>query len=60
MHVTVDTDKLEAYNLSIEQVRQALVNQNLELPGGRVDQGQRELVLRTLGRHRTDAASSTT
>jgi HAE1 family hydrophobic/amphiphilic exporter-1 len=50
INVYVDTDKLTSYNLSIEDVRQALVRQNLELPGGRVDQGDRELVLRTMGR----------
>lgn len=50
INVTVDADKLEAYNLSIDQVRQALGKQNLELPGGRVDQNSRELVLRTMGR----------
>ncbi len=50
INVCIDTDKLTSYNLSIEDVRQALIRQNLELPGGRVDQGQRELVLRTMGR----------
>ncbi len=50
INVCIDTDKLTSYNLSIEDVRQALVRQNLELPGGRVDQGDRELVLRTMGR----------
>jgi hydrophobic/amphiphilic exporter-1 (mainly G- bacteria), HAE1 family len=50
VNVTVDAAKLEAYGLSIEQVRLALVSQNLELPGGRVDQDSRELVLRTMGR----------
>src|SRR4051812_43897144 len=50
VQVTVDTAKLEAHNLSIEQVRQSLAAQNLELPGGRVDQGQYELILRTRGR----------
>ncbi|MCE9589081.1 MAG: efflux RND transporter permease subunit [Planctomycetes bacterium] len=50
INITVDTDKLEAYRLSIAQVRQALESQNLELPGGRVDQSSRELVLRTMGR----------
>ncbi|MDB5320972.1 MAG: mdtB 1 [Phycisphaerales bacterium] len=50
VQVTVDARKLEAYHLSIEQVRLALANQNLELPGGRVDQGQREPILRTMGR----------
>ncbi|MFM7740342.1 MAG: efflux RND transporter permease subunit, partial [Planctomycetota bacterium] len=41
---------LFAYQLSAEDVRQALLRQNLELPGGRVDQGPEELVLRTMGR----------
>ncbi|MBK7641891.1 MAG: efflux RND transporter permease subunit [Planctomycetes bacterium] len=50
IQVTVDTDMLDAYGLSIEDVRRALGNQNLELPGGRVDQDRRELVLRTMGR----------
>ena len=39
MNIMLDTDKLAAYNLSIEDVRLALVRQNLEVPGGRVDQG---------------------
>ncbi|MFO0983361.1 MAG: efflux RND transporter permease subunit [Planctomycetota bacterium] len=50
INVTVDAPRLEAFGLSIEAVRQALASQNLELPGGRVDQDQRELVLRTMGR----------
>src|SRR5262249_7580064 len=35
---------------SAEDVRLALVRQNLELPGGKVDGGPREEVLRTIGR----------
>lgn len=50
INVIVDATKLEAYSLSIEQVRQALLAQNIEIPGGRVDQPGRELVLRTVGR----------
>jgi hydrophobic/amphiphilic exporter-1 (mainly G- bacteria), HAE1 family len=50
VNVRIDTDKLKAYSVSIEEVRQSLVSQNLEVPGGIVDQGQREMVLRTLGR----------
>ncbi|MGQ9574654.1 MAG: efflux RND transporter permease subunit [Thermoguttaceae bacterium] len=55
INVYVDTDKLTGYGLSIEDVRQALIRQNLEVPGGRVDQGSRELVLRTMGRVETTA-----
>ena len=50
VNIRIDTDKLTSCNLSIDDVRQALMRQNLELPGGRVDQGSRELVLRTMGR----------
>lgn len=53
INVVVDTDKLTSYGLSIEDVRLALINQNLEVPGGIVSQGNRELVLRTLGRVQT-------
>ena len=50
IQVWLDGEKLSAYNLNIDQVRGALAAQNVEVPGGRVDQGTRELSLRTLGR----------
>ncbi|WP_437206252.1 efflux RND transporter permease subunit [Planctomicrobium sp. SH664] len=50
VNVILDLDRLAALRLSVEDVRLALVRQNLELPGGLIDQGPRELVLRTLGR----------
>jgi HAE1 family hydrophobic/amphiphilic exporter-1 len=50
INIIVNTDRLSAYGLSVEDVRQALLTQNLEVPGGIVQQGSRELVLRTLGR----------
>ncbi len=50
IQVSVDIDKLRARNLTIQDVSIALRQQNLEVPGGRVEQGTRELVLRTLGR----------
>jgi len=50
IQVAVDIDRLRAYGLTIEDVRFALAQQNIEVPGGRVDQKTRELTLRTLGR----------
>lgn len=50
IQVWLDGEKLYAYNLNIDQVRNALAAQNVEVPGGRLDQGPRELTLRTLGR----------
>lgn len=50
VNVFLDGDKLRAYNLTVAQVSQALQGQNLEVPGGRVEQTERTLTLRTLGR----------
>lgn len=51
INVILDPDKLLKYeNLSVEDVRQALLRENQEQPGGRVDRGQNEVVLRTMGR----------
>lgn len=50
IQIAADVDRLRARGLTIDDVRQALKQQNLELPEGRVDQGSRELTVRTLGR----------
>ena len=50
INVWVDADRLAAYRIPITQIRQALVRQNADVPGGNVDEGRRELVLRTMGR----------
>jgi HAE1 family hydrophobic/amphiphilic exporter-1 len=41
---------MRAYELTINDVTNALRQQNLELPGGRVQQGATELTVRTMGR----------
>src|SRR5574341_929733 len=50
IEVWVDTDKMRAYNVSAADVANAVKLQNMELPGGRVEEGKRELTVRTLGR----------
>src|SRR5206468_4099589 len=50
VQVAIDIEKLRAYNQTIEDVRKALARQNVEIPGGRLNQKPRELVVRTLGR----------
>jgi HAE1 family hydrophobic/amphiphilic exporter-1 len=50
INIILDTDRLVAYGLSIDQVKAAVRAQNIEIPGGRVDQGKKELILRTMGR----------
>jgi hydrophobic/amphiphilic exporter-1 (mainly G- bacteria), HAE1 family len=46
----LDAEKLQAYHLTIDQIRNAISAQDVEIPGGRIDQGSNELMLRTLGR----------
>jgi hydrophobe/amphiphile efflux-1 (HAE1) family protein len=50
IQVRIDPDRLNAYGLSTTDVANALRSQNLELPGGRLEQGARELSVRTVGR----------
>ena len=50
INITVDPDKLRARDLSVLDVRKAIAEQNIELPGGKIDQGRREEGLRTVGR----------
>src|SRR5919202_5825948 len=50
IHVWVDPDKMRAYNITVPAVVAAVRAQNLEVPGGRVDEGTRELTVRTMGR----------
>jgi HAE1 family hydrophobic/amphiphilic exporter-1 len=50
IQVNLDGSKLRAYNLTVAQVSAALQTQNLEVPGGRIEEGARTVTLRTLGR----------
>ncbi len=50
IQVWVDPDKLRSYNVTVAQVADAVRAQNMEVPGGRVDEGMRELTVRTMGR----------
>jgi HAE1 family hydrophobic/amphiphilic exporter-1 len=50
IHVYFDPKKLAAYDITIPQLRRALASQNVEIPGGRIDQGHSEVTVRTLGR----------
>ena len=50
VQVKIDPDRLNGYGLSTTDVATALRAQNLELPGGRLEQGTRELSVRTVGR----------
>lgn len=53
ININLDGNKLRAYNLTVAQVAGALQAQNIEVPGGRIEQPARTLTLRTLGRLQT-------
>lgn len=50
IHITVNPLKLFSLNLPISDVSAALADQNVEIPGGRVEQQHQEFTLRILGR----------
>ena len=50
IHVVLDVEKLNAHGLTVDRVRDAIVSENVEVPGGYIPQGEAELTLRTLGR----------
>ncbi|MES1254823.1 MAG: efflux RND transporter permease subunit [Acidobacteriota bacterium] len=53
INIWLDADRLRAYNVTVTDVSRALQAQNIEIPGGRMDQGPRSVTLRTLGRVQT-------
>ncbi len=50
INVWVDPDKMRAYNVTPAEVSGALKIQNMEFPSGRIDQGQTETAVRTVGK----------
>jgi HAE1 family hydrophobic/amphiphilic exporter-1 len=46
----LDGDRLTAYGLTADQVRNAIERQNIEIPGGNFIAGPAEIALRTMGR----------
>jgi HAE1 family hydrophobic/amphiphilic exporter-1 len=50
VNVIADPAKLSSLGLTAAEVAGALTSQNTQLPGGRVEQGLRDLTLRTYGR----------
>lgn len=50
IHILVNPERMRAYNVTVSEVVLAVRQQNMEVPGGRLDEGTRELVVRTMGR----------
>lgn len=48
--VTLDPEKLAAFEVSFDEVSAALARQNVNLPGGKIPDGPREILVRTIGK----------
>ncbi len=50
MRLWLDPNKMAAYNLTASDVNNALVNENVEMPGGKIRGNNTELIVKTFGR----------
>jgi len=50
VRIWIRADRLSAYGLAVDDITRAIPTENLEIPGGRLDTGPTELVVRTRGR----------
>jgi HAE1 family hydrophobic/amphiphilic exporter-1 len=48
--ISLNPNQMESYQVSVEDVRGALTTSNLEIPGGRVDESNREYIVRVKGK----------
>jgi HAE1 family hydrophobic/amphiphilic exporter-1 len=53
IHVLVDPARLEGRGLTVQDLIGALQSQNIELPAGRIEEGQREFAVKTKGEVRS-------
>ena len=53
VQINIDQDKLSQLNLSIEQVAQHLQAENINLSGGRLEEGSQQLLVRTINQYQS-------
>ena len=54
MRIWVDADKMNAYNVSFNDISNTLSAENVELPAGKIYGNNTELTIRTMGRLKTE------
>ncbi len=52
IHVNIDAARLEAYKISLLQVRQAIINSNMDFPTGKIKTSQEQVLVRLSGKYR--------
>ena len=50
IQLLLNADRLNAYGLTVDQVRNAITRQNVEIPGGQFTAGPADVAVRTMGR----------
>ena len=50
IQLLLNADRLNAYGLTVDQVRNAVTRQNVEIPGGQFTSGPADVAVRTMGR----------
>lgn len=53
IQIFIDRDKVKAYGLTYAQVAAALQRENMDMPAGKLEQGQREPLVRVAGKFRS-------
>lgn len=49
IHLNIDKSRLEAYGMSIAQITQALMYDNMNVPGGKITEGSKDYSIRAMG-----------
>jgi len=49
--VDVDRDRLKAHNLSLADIKRMVREQNMDIPGGHLTRGNKEFIVRTMGKY---------
>ncbi|SFL40079.1 efflux RND transporter permease subunit [Pelosinus propionicus] len=52
IHIYIDPKKIESYNISFQQIRDSINDQNINTPGGKVNEKGTELTVRTIGKYK--------
>jgi len=50
IRIALDPEKMEAYGITVQNVQNSVMAANLEIPGGRVEEGSQEFLVRMQGR----------
>ena len=53
IQIYIDPKKIESYNISFQQIHDAINDQNLNTPGGKVNEKGTELTVRTMGKYKS-------